>query len=110
MTAPTEILGSFWRAFLHPERLKFALWFVQQCTAIARGMARIHQPLIATSDAYRLAKSQALSGQLIYGRHGNISPQTILWFNGYDSPSLMISGFDQSQFCDQNSSWDDVQT
>ncbi|KAG4422124.1 hypothetical protein IFR04_004751 [Cadophora malorum] len=66
------------------------LWSIRQMTGIANGLLRIHNfrvtyPLFATAGAgsLRVAKGVPLKvshGEEWYGRHGDIKPENVLWF------------------------------
>ncbi|KAH7381108.1 kinase-like domain-containing protein [Cadophora sp. MPI-SDFR-AT-0126] len=66
------------------------LWSIRQMTGIANGLLQIHNfrvtyPLSATAGAgsIRVAKGVSLKvrdGEEWYGRHGDIKPENVLWF------------------------------
>ncbi len=94
------------------------LWSLQQMTGIADGLLRIHNfhsiyPLLASSGAggVRISKDMELmvqSGEEWFGRHGDIKPQNVLWFDKSlltDSPMgvLQIADFGLGRFYGRDS-------
>jgi serine/threonine protein kinase len=56
-------------------------WTLRQCMAIACGLFRIHE-YSSTKHPYTLPSHQQqskISGEHLYGRHGDIKPENILW-------------------------------
>lgn len=68
------------------------LWVATQCQGIAHGLLKIHQ--------YESSMSKK-SGQL-YGRHGDIKPENVLWFQDAsgkdDMGTLKITDFGLTEF------------
>lgn len=68
------------------------MWVATQCLGIAHGLLRIHQ--------YESSMSKK-SGQL-YGRHGDIKPENVLWFrdasNKDNTGTLKITDFGLTEF------------
>ncbi|MAD84153.1 MAG: hypothetical protein CL912_14415 [Deltaproteobacteria bacterium] len=66
------------------------LWSVRQMTGIANGLFRIHNfrvtvPLVATAGAGSLRMPKGIKlmvkgGEELFGRHGDIKPENVLWF------------------------------
>ena len=65
--------------WLDPDQGKTVLWMMQQCKAIADGLFAIHHYETAT-DAKRTDPMNRL-----YGRHGDLKPENLLWFRDKDS-------------------------
>lgn len=100
------------------------LWMAQQCEGIADGLLKIHRyeshsllhPDSAGRGTKRLSapnltesgrKHHTSSTSQLYGRHGDIKPQNVLWFrdpkNNNDRGTLKISDFGVAEFNTRNS-------
>lgn len=107
-------LDDLWRKrHPHPEiTYKWMCWLAQQCEGLAHGLGGIHDTKISedaqssqiTQDApgFRLEASDEDNDGKDYGRHGDIKPQNILWFerddNTYGLGVLKISDFGLTTF------------
>ncbi|KAK7920092.1 kinase-like domain-containing protein [Apiospora marii] len=71
-------------------------WLIDQCSGLAAGLAKLHN-----NNSWRYYHDGKLS-QL--GRHGDIKPHNILWFDSFDEPGrvhedhLVVSDFGLSIF------------
>lgn len=67
--AESDLL-SYWKRNSKPVKSHLMyLWMVQQCYGIVDAVAFIHDPKFLSPEGTR-----------IYGRHGDIKPENILWF------------------------------
>lgn len=106
-------LRSYWRD-VNPEPAvshDTITWMAEQCYGITRGLHKIHQHetkyLRNSGDHPFLPKelmgTRCRSGSLeLFGRHGDIKPQNILWFdgasNGLEWPILKITDLGLAEF------------
>lgn len=84
-------LRSFWRDISPRPRVDHdtVVWVAEQCWGIARGLCEIHKhrtKYVRGSADNPFAPKQLVSkprnGPLqLFGRHGDIKPQNVLWFN-----------------------------
>lgn len=67
-------------------------WVAKQCEGIASGLVKIHN--------YQTSNSKCHPGfrETRYGRHGDLTPQNILWFDDADGGMLKITDFGLSEF------------
>lgn len=75
----------------------------EQCHGLAVGLSKIHVYPSLQQDLPALQIPTLSSGQRRYGRHSDIKPENILWFQGPDSNggfqgTLKISDFGFAQF------------
>lgn len=63
------------------------LWVAEQCGGIADGVMRIHQ-----YDSSESLSSLASKKQFMFGSHGDIKPQNILWFPDPGASSRIVGG------------------
>lgn len=96
-------LKHLWRTrAANPEDPKQVSWFIAQCSGIVRGLRRIHHittqksPKTVTEDEAK----EIILGAKVWGIHGDIKPENILWFENYNSKKdhLVISDFALTQF------------
>lgn len=106
-------LRSYWRD-INPEPTlnhDTITWMAEQCYGIARGLSKIHQHETAyfrSSGDHPFAPKEHISctsrsGSLkLFGRHGDIKPQNILWFDSAKSelgrPILKITDLGLAEF------------
>ncbi|OTA69478.1 kinase-like protein [Hypoxylon sp. EC38] len=78
---------------------KLGLWMTQQCARIAGGLGEIHSILNKSPD--EIPPTSGRESKL-YGRHGDIKPENILWFRNSDNVStfgtLKIADFGISRW------------
>lgn len=106
-------LQSFWRDIMPKPSMTHdtVLWVAEQCLGIARGLVAIHRHHTLNPKRHRLAfaDDQTTSHQVadsqacpLFGVHGDIKPQNILWFKEIskvaDIGILKISDFGLSEF------------
>jgi serine/threonine protein kinase len=71
----------YWERFKKPKRDHITLsWIINQCQGIIDAIAHIHNPNIKNSE-----------GEKLYGRHGDIKPENVLWFNKGERGVLVLS-------------------
>ncbi|CAN9323360.1 unnamed protein product [Alternaria alternata] len=96
-------LGEFWR--LHPFR-SMSLddrWAAEQCRGLARAVSRIHG-LTTWQKKHRSSSVGLLDeAERDWGRHGDIKPENILWFEEYgtDRNLLVISDLGLTRYHSQ---------
>ncbi|EQB54102.1 protein kinase [Colletotrichum gloeosporioides Cg-14] len=90
------------------------IWMAEQCKGLAEGLTKLHQyetGLLGKSESpknERLGPNIVLNGgqdtgrhSPLYGRHGDIKPENILWFAEHEQPGhrgvLKISDFGLSE-------------
>lgn len=77
-------LRDYWQ--MHPEPSEiprthaFAVWVSQQCLGLAEALMAIHE-CPPDSEVTANKETSALALQRTNGRHGDIKPENILWFN-----------------------------
>lgn len=106
-------LQSFWRDIIPKPSIthETVLWMAEQCLGIAKGLAAIHRHHTLNPDRHKLAftddhttSNQGSESHVcpLFGVHGDIKPQNVLWFNNVskvgDSGTLKISDFGLSEF------------
>lgn len=104
-------LQSFWRDINPTPNMdrQTVAWVADQCYGIARGLAEIHKHetgYVRGSGDNPFAPKQLInrprSGSLrLFGRHGDIKPQNVLWFNTNetdDSGILKITDLGLAEF------------
>jgi serine/threonine protein kinase len=78
--ADCDLLG-YWKKIGKPKRDYGNLnWIVSQICGIIDAIAHIHNPNIKNSK-----------GENLYGRHGDIKPENVLWFNKDGKGVLVLS-------------------
>ncbi|KAL2195580.1 kinase-like domain-containing protein, partial [Corynascus similis CBS 632.67] len=85
-------LRDFWESVESPQRTKdMACWMLTQCFGIAEGLQKIH----GDGDVAGLSPKDKNTG-----RHGDIKPENILWFERHNDRNnhLLISDFGLSRF------------
>lgn len=106
-------LRSYWRD-INPEPAvthDTMAWMAEQCYGIARGLYKIHRHETAyfrTSGNNPFVPKELISGRSrsgsleLFGRHGDIKPQNILWFDGSTEedgrPMLKITDLGLAEF------------
>lgn len=130
--AGADLFG-YWQRFDLAPGDSFATWMLAQCKGLADGLNTIHKystlsgsslfnyfGLCETLDTTR-AQGSAMTGtkdiehaaRTLFGRHGDLKPENIVWFP--DSPSqdghgiLKITDFGVTQFNTENL-WDTTKT
>lgn len=98
-------LQEFWqkRSHFSPRNPGHTKWFFSQCLGLAKALRRIHHfstisdPRNGTQD---LDDLNSLLGEKNWGRHGDIKPENILWFEKHDEKDdyLVISDFGLTSF------------
>jgi serine/threonine protein kinase len=69
--ADSDLLG-YWERHSKPNLSEeLWLWLIEQCYGIVEAVAFIHNPGNAMKN---------LEGKRLYGRHGDIKPENVLWF------------------------------
>ncbi|CAH0051047.1 unnamed protein product [Clonostachys solani] len=104
-------LAEFWRSptpFPDPERGEVLLWMIQQCQGLAAGLCQLHRhetesgQSLLNPDSGLAQKNSKMHGRmkLLYGWHGDIKPENILWFPGSSTNmgTLKIADFGIAQF------------
>lgn len=99
-------LETYWKAPENTPRMDHATvkWMADQCKGLADGLAQIHRwttpPKRSNADRPTCLSTTA-NGQRI-GRHGDIKPQNVLWFqnpkDGNDRGTLKITDFGLTEF------------
>ncbi|KAK2017140.1 kinase-like protein [Colletotrichum eremochloae] len=90
-------LRQFWRANQPPRQLSpdFVRWIAQQFLGLTKALERIHNFTPGEFDTDKFSTTD-------YGRHGDLKPDNILWFNDFDSPNvrgnLKIADFGLTKF------------
>jgi serine/threonine protein kinase len=104
-------LAEFWKSpdiFPLTEEGDVLLWMVEQCRGLAAGLCQLHRhetesgkSLLEPESGLRPQNSR-MHGRmkLIYGWHGDIKPENILWFpgSGTNMGTLKIADFGIAQF------------
>ncbi|TVY16217.1 Cyclin-dependent kinase 14 [Lachnellula arida] len=99
-------LREFWNSFPLVENPKMtASWALKQVRGIASGLSRIHFPGPRTSEFNSVSSSSLPSinsdiRERRFGRHGDIKPENILWFDkeGISGGVLVLSDMGLSRF------------
>jgi hypothetical protein len=77
-------------------------WFIKQCLGISSALKRIHGLATWQEDerSEMLATGTASKDNRHWGRHGDIKPHNILWFNSYENEPhhLVMSDLGLTQF------------
>lgn len=90
-------LRAYWKKNPTPHMdLKLVRWVARQCSGIASGLSRIHR--YESSNLARQMEHEA-SGSGLFGRHGDIKPENIVWFDDDgDNGTLKITDFGLTEF------------
>ncbi|VUC30668.1 unnamed protein product [Clonostachys rosea] len=103
-------LAEFWSSsspFESKQEGQLLPWMVQQCRGLAAGLSRLHRhetssgrSLLNPSSGLTLKKAKSNEHFEIYGWHGDIKPENILWFPGpgKEMGTLKIADFGTAQF------------
>ena len=78
--AETDLLG-YWQEEEKPGNHDQFVWISEQCHGLAKALADIHNP----PDLYDK------DGKKLFGRHGDIKPENILWFKQDEGGTLALS-------------------
>lgn len=95
-------------------------WMIEQCEGIADGLSKIHRyesnslrhadsdQVNARQDSIQSQSNHETGGRgPLYGRHGDIKPENVLWFPNQEDPSdkgtLKISDFGVAELNTRNS-------
>jgi serine/threonine protein kinase len=101
--AEKDLLG-YWRHERPSKDTDTALWLAEQCCGLADGLYRIHQwETTSGSDLISKPLYSARYGteeisQMLLGRHGDIKPKNILWFEDGGRGILKLADFGEAQF------------
>ncbi|RSL64891.1 hypothetical protein CEP53_003896 [Fusarium sp. AF-6] len=96
-------LDEYWQSHQRrPDDKKDVQWFFKQCLGITLGLSRLHNPNsfaranTTKDDPVNIEETAEAN----YGRHGDIKPENILWFDRHegDSDHLVISDFGLTEF------------
>lgn len=68
-------------------------WMARQCTGIAHGIIRIH----THKTTYRPLNAPGGGAATVFGHHGDIKPENVLWFAKPPSPSSSSSSLPLSE-------------
>lgn len=93
-------LFEFWRVVPHPTfDLGNILWIAKQCAGISGGLLKLHKIISSNSRRQDIEEGLAFNydqeereSRVVYGRHGDITPSNILWFNGSDQDNGSLNG------------------
>ncbi|RSL99221.1 hypothetical protein CEP52_009892 [Fusarium oligoseptatum] len=102
-------LKKFWRQrSANPKDPDEVRWFMAQCSGIARGLRKLHhlstqlssQKAANANSVNAINGTEMILGGKEWGRHGDIKPENILWFENYkgERDFLVISDFGLTQF------------
>lgn len=104
-------LRDYWQAHPGPSDVPrtqdYAIWVASQWLGLARGLLAIHHcPPDESAKLEDEIPNDGLGYQRVKGRHGDIKPENILWFNSYDDRErqiptrgrLVISDFGLTEF------------
>lgn len=104
-------LKQFWKKQRsNPRSQSMVCWFFHQCWGISRGLRKIHHlgTQIKNSSGANMLDAKDLSKMVLntvavdrlWGRHGDIKPENILWFKDYEGKPnhLVISDFGLTRF------------
>ncbi|KAM0550683.1 hypothetical protein ACHAPJ_008747 [Fusarium lateritium] len=92
-------LSKFWQNHPMPDfNSDTVLWVAEQCAGLASGLQQIHR----YGSIEQQRRSTDPTQPKLYGRHGDIKPENILWFSGSgssgDGGTLRICDFGVSEF------------
>jgi serine/threonine protein kinase len=102
-------LRDYWERHPRPTNIprthSFAVWVSQQCLGLAEALMIIHE-CPPDSDLTTNDETNGLALQRTNGRHGDIKPENILWFQPHecnddrnkDQGKLVISDFGLTEF------------
>lgn len=68
---------------------KIVLWMAKQCRGIASGIIKIHEhvSIYAKEDSNR-----PVNKNVVFGHHGDIKPENVLWFAEQDQDNCNVGG------------------
>ncbi|KAH8896975.1 kinase-like protein [Thozetella sp. PMI_491] len=80
--------------------LQTARWMAEQCAGIASGILEIHKYVSSSSSAHLTrGKDSNCSSKSVFGHHGDIKPENILWFPAATGGgTLRVSDFGLAEF------------
>jgi serine/threonine protein kinase len=105
-------LQTFWKSIKSTPipGLKTARWVARQCLGIASGIVAIHKHLSTKTQSSRTGEgnsAEEVKKDNLYGRHGDIKPRNILWFQDGpdedDMGTLVITDFGIAELNSKNS-------
>ncbi|KAF6839179.1 serine/threonine protein kinase [Colletotrichum plurivorum] len=99
-------LQKFWKkntGVFNPSRSNDTKWFFTQCRGLLRALRKIHHFSSMSGPGNNipdLGDLNSILGQKDYGRHGDIKPENILWFEKHDGNDnyLVIADFGLTSF------------
>ncbi|EKJ69263.1 hypothetical protein FPSE_10516 [Fusarium pseudograminearum CS3096] len=97
-------LKEYWKEHRKdPSNHEHVVWFFKQCWGLAVGLRRLHNPrsyALTTTDHDSNVHAVENTLDFKYGRHGDVKPANILWFDNYDGDPdhLAICDFGSTQF------------
>ncbi|ROV94109.1 hypothetical protein VPNG_09347 [Cytospora leucostoma] len=118
-------LRDYWKTHLEPTSDDASIiWMAEQCSGIADGLTKIHRHITTFQQlrtgtgcidpgSHRISRvdtqehNERHFRQQLFGRHGDIKPENILWFrdssNKHDRGVLKISDFGLTEFTNRRS-------
>ncbi|OBS18945.1 hypothetical protein FPOA_10669 [Fusarium poae] len=96
-------LKEYWKTHQKsPDNHEHVVWLFKQCRGLALGLRRLHSPRSYAISAMENTNTptKEYDPDDKYGRHGDIKPDNILWFNNYngDPDHLAICDFGSTEF------------
>ncbi|CAN9325974.1 kinase-like protein [Alternaria alternata] len=99
-------LGEFWETHrTRPPTLLDERWAAKQCLGLARAVSRIHGLTTWQKNGRSSSFGSLNDAERDWGRHGDIKPENILWFQEYetDHDLLVISDLGLTRYHSQSS-------
>ncbi|KAL1794564.1 hypothetical protein ACET3X_006380 [Alternaria dauci] len=99
-------LGEFWETYnIRPPTLLDERWAAKQCLGLARAVSRIHGLTTGQKNGRSTHLGSLDDAARDWGRHGDIKPENILWFQEYgtDHNLLVISDLGLTRYHSQSS-------
>ncbi|RTE68881.1 hypothetical protein BHE90_016738 [Fusarium euwallaceae] len=100
MSSPTRNLAEFWKKNpSNPASRDDSYWFIKQCEGLASGLRKVHRDDSWPPSHDHIGDAVQTDSRNL-GRHGNISPENILWFAepGASRGRLVVAGFISMRF------------